>query len=301
MLKSYMKNFDCTLCRLSWFSYLFLIVTVLTVGVSGSLPEAERSCLLQKPSAPSLLGTESDPILLCKKGERCRCDQVDFPFGEIKQDPPITEEFLHQCNARCFGHSRPAFQASVLKAAFDPQVFARCSCCKTLAVKTIGGSGTNPFFTYQVVTPSTTSTTSASANVVGDPHISTLDGKRYLLLSQGTFSLWHFSGVDAEDQGERVPVDWQVFTHYSGHQAFTKGLLLVDKSGNSQRQILEMTSSDCQWRTWMGNQWTAVPNGKLLSVPDGYVTGFIVTKVGPKRLSVTGVSRFFSGRHKPLG
>lgn len=47
------------------------------------------------------------------------------------------------------------------------------------------------------------------SNVVGDPHIKTLDGIRYTLLSQGTFSLWHFSGVEAEWKGEvkKVGVD----------------------------------------------------------------------------------------------
>ena len=39
------------------------------------------------------------------------------------------------------------------------------------------------------------------SNVDGDPHIKTLDGKRYTLLSQGTFSLWHFSR-EAEWKGE---------------------------------------------------------------------------------------------------
>lgn len=32
------------------------------------------------------------------------------------------------------------------------------------------------------------------ADLIGDPHIDTLKGEHYLLLKQGTFSLWHLSG-----------------------------------------------------------------------------------------------------------
>ena len=71
--------------------------------------------------------------------------------------------------------------------------------------------------------------------VVGDPHITTLDGKHYTLLQQGHFLLWSFA-------------DFQLFAHYSGKASFTKGLLLIDKSGSSP-QALELTSKDCQWRS----------------------------------------------------
>ena len=92
-----------------------------------------------------------------------------------------------------------------------------------------------------------------------------------------------------EWKGEVKKVDWEAFTHYSGpdsgHQAFTKGLLLVDNSCGSQRQALEITARDCQWRGRKGNEWIAVQNGDSLSVLDGqdYVSSFIVTrKDGPK-------------------
>ena len=70
-----------------------------------------------------------------------------------------------------------------------------CWCCIGIAIN----SNTN-WDVYEVATIS---------NVVGDPHIKTLDGIRYTLLSQGTFSLWHFSGVEAEWKGEvkKVGVD----------------------------------------------------------------------------------------------
>jgi len=89
--------------------------------------------------------------------------------------------------------------------------------------------------------------------------------------------------VDAipASQRNKVPVDWQIYTRYSGHPAFTKGLLLVDNSGGKKRQALEITAQDCQWRAQKGDQeWTLVKDGESLSVPDGndYVTGFIMTK-----------------------
>ena len=42
--------------------------------------------------------------------------------------------------------------------------------------------------------------------------------------------------------------DWRAYAHYSGCQSFTKGLLLIDKSGGSMRQMLEITSQDCKWK-----------------------------------------------------
>lgn len=43
---------------------------------------------------------------------------------------------------------------------------------------------------------------SSVAGILADPHISTFDVQRYTLLSQGTFSLWHFSGVDTDHSDE---------------------------------------------------------------------------------------------------
>lgn len=103
-------------------------------------------------------------------------------------------------------------------------------------------------------------------------------------MSKDTFSIWRYAGVDAipaSSTTKRVPVDWQIYTRYSGHPAFTRGLLLVDNSGGQRRQALEITARDCQWRARKGDQeWTVVKDGESLSVPEGndYVTGFTMTK-----------------------
>ena len=34
----------------------------------------------------------------------------------------------------------------------------------------------------------------STGGVTGDPHVDTFDGQHYLLLKQGSFSFWHFSG-----------------------------------------------------------------------------------------------------------
>ena len=44
------------------------------------------------------------------------------------------------------------------------------------------------------VTTSSTTTTTSTGGGGGDPHIDTFDGQHYLLLKQGSFSFWHFSG-----------------------------------------------------------------------------------------------------------
>eukprot|EP00435_Cladocopium_sp_Y103_P061943 s631_g23.t1 len=105
----------------------------------------------------------------------------------------------------------------------------------------------------------------------GDPHIQTLDGEHYLLLSQGSFSFWNFSGVDAQiSQTKRVPVNFQIFTHYSGHSSYTKGLLLLDSTGQGENpgHTLEVTAEDCRWRTKSDASWRLVEGPELLTLRD---------------------------------
>jgi len=108
----------------------------------------------------------------------------------------------------------------------------------------------------------------------GDPHIHTFDGQHYLLLTQGSFMFWHFSGVEAEtltDQNflKKVPVDFQIYTHYSGHYSYTKGLLLLDSSGHHQRS-LELTSESCRWltKTTPEQSWRELEGPEVLASPD---------------------------------
>lgn len=119
--------------------------------------------------------------------------------------------------------------------------------------------------------PSTTTSTTALGAGEGDPHIHTLDGRHYLLLSQGSFSFWRYSGVDAELQSKKAPVDFEVFAHYSGHSSYTKGLLLVDRSGASSakasHQIMELTAEDCRWRAkTRDGSWQLVDKPALLAL-----------------------------------
>ena len=52
---------------------------------------------------------------------------------------------------------------------------------------------------------STTTSTTSTGGGGGDPHIDTFDGQHYLLLKQGSFSFWHFSGcLFAKRNGQLV-------------------------------------------------------------------------------------------------
>eukprot|EP00438_Fugacium_kawagutii_P015792 Skav230680 [mRNA] locus=scaffold2202:19501:20818:- [translate_table: standard] len=108
----------------------------------------------------------------------------------------------------------------------------------------------------------------------GDPHIDTFDKQHYLLLKQGTFSLWRFSS-DAKILAGRSfqierPVDFHLYAHYSGHTSYTKGLVLVDSSGGQRKRVLELTSNDCIWRTKKNGDaaWSTVDEPQLLSFPE---------------------------------
>eukprot|EP00438_Fugacium_kawagutii_P023156 Skav225897 [mRNA] locus=scaffold5125:19684:22131:+ [translate_table: standard] len=106
-------------------------------------------------------------------------------------------------------------------------------------------------------------------DVEGDPHIKTLDGFHYTLLSQGTFLLWQFSGLSV-----KVP---------SKHPM-----------------------NDCSWRAkkWNGN-WSLVEQNQMISIDhDNFATGFVVnpkknknnvrlkmsTDDGPKDMAVLSAS-----------
>ena len=110
----------------------------------------------------------------------------------------------------------------------------------------------------------------------------------FLLFFDGRATVGESTGLFLRLLGLALPrhkKDWEVFAHYSGHQSFTKGLLLVDNSGGPQRQALEITARDCQWRKRKGQEWIAVQNGDSLSVREGqnYVSSFVVArKDGPK-------------------
>jgi len=120
----------------------------------------------------------------------------------------------------------------------------------------------------------TTTTTSTGGGGGGDPHIHTLDGQHYAMLNQGSFVFWHFSGVEAETLTgqkvlKKVPVDFKIYTHYSGQYSYTKGLLLLDSSGPHHRS-LELTSESCKWltKTTPEKSWRGVEGPEVLSSPD---------------------------------
>lgn len=155
--------------------------------------------------------------------------------------------------------------------------------------------------------PSTSSTTTALGASDGDPHIHTLDGEHYLLLSQGSFSFWHYSGVDAEVQSKKVPVDFEVFAHYSGHSSYTKGLLLVDRSGASAQashQIMELTAEDCRWRAKTPDgSWQLVDKPALLanSEDEDEMTAFNVARSKGQKMHVEFLMKSGAGSFKKIG
>ena len=165
-----------------------------------------------------------------------------------------------------------------------------CQCCEIPLVEQQSPSKT--LYTSNSCFSTTPAPTTAAPNldppgiVDGDPHIQTLDGVRYLLLKQGTFSLWHFSGFQTHVHSSKgimqaFPVDWQIYVHYSGDKSFTKALLLVDKTGGSLRQALELTSDDCNWKGRTANTtWKVIDGNQLIHKPEKsglYVSGFNVS------------------------
>ena len=153
----------------------------------------------------------------------------------------------------------------------------------------------------------------AGGGGLGDPHVYTLDGQHYMLLQQGTFSFWHFSGLEAElstkNSAKKSPVEFNIYAHYSGHASYTKGLLLVDSSGGEiSRQVLEITSEDCQWR---GKQpdasWKKIDDVhgfRTLSLPDSEgdeMTAFKLVKSAKGKMHVELLMKQLNGSFKNIG
>ena len=77
-------------------------------------------------------------------------------------------------------------------------------------------------------------------------------------------------------------VEWQIFSHYSlPRQAWTRGLLLVEKSMGKDRQSLEFTAQDCKLRKRVAGKWTTMEHSQHLYLPEGgdYVSGFNLTRL----------------------
>jgi len=203
-------------------------------------------------------------------------------------------ETLETCAAQCTGCAF-AFKEN------SGQGTNVCHCCDPV----FNPTNANKFTLYESTsaectgaTPTTTPAPDVGPGgggvVDGDPHIQTLDGIRYTLLKQGTFSLWHFSGFKTHVTSNKIrqafPVDWQVYVHYSGAKSFTKALLLVDESGGSLRQALELTSDDCIWKGRTANEpWKVIDDNQLIHKLEKsglYVSGFNVSTSNRVKLNM---------------
>jgi len=218
---------------------LLLSVLAWTSSVAAEGPDS--SCLLQTMAGQNRQNL-SDGLSL-PDGWTVFCQDCQCANPAARSSPLSLDDCIAHCQE--VGYSVVAHQLT-----------PECWCCPdtTKAQATFRGQfdGIN-MYQFQ----------ESSAEAIGDPHIKTLDGRSYTLLSQGTFLLWHlametelpFSGGESE---VKTPVEWQIYAHYSGHQSFTKGLLLVDISGGSHK-MLEITSQKCEWRARKGHQeWIAV-------------------------------------------
>lgn len=230
-------------------SPMALLLSVLaswTSSVAAKGPDS--SCLLQTMAGQNrqnLSDGLSLPVGWSEFCQGCFCKSRVLPRGpDVALDP---------CIAHCQGRG----YSVVASGKFPGRTM--CFCCEDTALSPEMMPGDYHWWNmYQF-----RQTKQISAEAIGDPHIKTLDGRSYTLLSQGTFLLWHlametelpFSGGESE---VKTPVEWQIYAHYSGHQSFTKGLLLVDISGGSHK-MLEITSQKCEWRARKGHQeWIAV-------------------------------------------
>eukprot|EP00435_Cladocopium_sp_Y103_P014757 s643_g3.t1 len=231
------------------------------VVVASSGTCIEIKCVAGSSTCTDLVPTLNGATCHCT-GDEDLCETIKDPNGVLNVAPNAVCPYSSDANPCSFTADPCA----------DPT-----ACCDSVgATATVGSSNSPPnCATGCSCVPGPDVTTTGI--ITGDPHIDTFDGQHYLLLKQGSFSFWRFSGSDAEilsakNQNllKKLPVDFKIYAHYSGHTSYTKGLLLVDSSGaTSPKRALELTSEDCTWRTkTKDTEWSAVEKPQLLSLPD---------------------------------
>ena len=175
---------------------LLLSVLAWTSSVAAEGPDS--SCLLQTMAGQNLSDGLSLPDGWTVFCQDCQC------ANPAARSSPLS---LDDCIAHCqeVGYSVVAHQLT-----------PECWCCPdtTKAQATFRGQfdGIN-MYQFQ----------ESSAEAIGDPHIKTLDGRSYTLLSQGTFLLWHlametelpFSGGESEFEQHFTPwnIAWMCSTN----------------------------------------------------------------------------------------
>ena len=180
-------------------------------------------------------------------------------------DPPngyVSSMQIADCADKCFESDFPGFIFSV-----DDNGATGCRCCRDVTVdeESVIRSGNTNWKMYAF---------GASASAMGDPHITTLDGKHYTLLSQGyLFPLALLRPGDG--------VAFRVW-HQENSQSIGKCTCTIRATSPSRRacfssinqedpsdKVLEITSQDCKWKARKGNgDWKVIDNAEL-SIPDG--------------------------------
>eukprot|EP00438_Fugacium_kawagutii_P009702 Skav230833 [mRNA] locus=scaffold3318:103879:105987:+ [translate_table: standard] len=169
-----------------------LLFLVSSMAAAETQPEPEPGCLLQRTHSEAKHAAV--PISPIPKGFRslcpadpnlsCRCAQYQDPRNAIQASLS-----LEQCASRC--------GSSVFEYRHDKHptyIVSWCECCGDVP------EGSAPWVSMPIFHPWQSFSVYAGdalSGVEGDPHVRTLDGGHYTLLSQGTFSLWRFSGVHA--------------------------------------------------------------------------------------------------------
>lgn len=268
------------------------------VGEASNTALAESTLVVEQPSNVSMLcdvgGFSCQEVHVLLSSGSClhvTCGDQDCQGFDVL--PLVAGDTSFQCFCTGSGCSWTNSYTYCEKTT-DSDPCGSNSCPGTSPVCLQSETASNPFNCDLLANgpcATTSTTTTPGGGVEGDPHLRTLDGRHYTLMQQGSFLLWAFSGeteVLVQGTTKKVPVDFEIFTHYAGHASFTKGLLLVDKSQAVPGPALEVTTKDCRWRH-VGPEGPVGSRHLKLTAFDGTQFGaFNLTesKHGPERLEL---------------
>ena len=133
-------------------------------------------------------GTETGSL-----GGRLPCDVLGV-WKKSSTNPTVTCKCTGKCNKINTGSVPTGYSAVTCSKndATKPGCGVTCSRDDTACCKGDPTKAKNQGHPNCGVGECTTSTT--TGQLIGDPHIDTFDGQHYLLLKQGSFSFWRFSG-----------------------------------------------------------------------------------------------------------